>query len=155
MLRSSTGTADAERTCRDDSDKPSHLMVRCVRHLLCSFWLPTVCVLRACSVFAAGGEAKGGRGGRGRERGEEEGARWSRMNHISSDSAGFKTRSRTTKFVAKPRPRRGGMRQQRGTWKVSTHLLPRITHRTSREHTSCRFSRVFFNVRTVRALYPI
>ena len=83
-------------------------------------------------------------GGKEKGRGEEEGARWSRMNHISSDSAGFKTRSRTTKFVAKPRPRRGGMRQQRGTWKVSTHLLYRITHRTSREHTSCRFSRIFF-----------
>ena len=77
------------------------------------------------------------------------------MNHISSDSAGFKTRSRTTKFVAKPRPRRGGMRQQRGNWTVSTHLLHRITHRTSREHTSCRFSRVFGNVRTVRALICI
>ena len=77
------------------------------------------------------------------------------MNHISSDSAGFKTRSRTTKFVAKPRPRRGGMRQQRGTWKVSNP--PAASHHASylqRAHVVSLLS-CFFNVRTVRALICI
>ena len=60
MLRSSTGTADAERTSRELSNDPLHLMVRCCRHSLWSSttlkgWWPCACfrIMRSLPTLRA------------------------------------------------------------------------------------------------------
>ena len=64
--------------------------------------MPFTCLQHVCGRWRGKGRKGSKREGKRRERGEEEGAQWSRMNLISSGSAGFKMRLCTTKFVVKP-----------------------------------------------------